>query len=635
MKAVGFLLLAAVVGVKSLVCPDGQLACGVVGCYDPNIQGCNDNNGGIQCLNSCNGVCYWNNQFCYNNVTICYNDQLICDLQYYTDTDGFVSRPTCYNPSASNCYNNTLCEKYLICGTRCLNLFSEVCVNNQTVCQSDDAYWYNTVARDSFDICGPQQQCYEKTQSVCVGDNDTICPIGNEACSGVCYNPGLQICVNGIVQCLNSCNGACYWNNQFCYNNVTICYNDQLICDLQYYTDTDGFVSRPTCYNPSASNCYNNTLCEKYLICGTRCLNLFSEVCVNNQTVCQSDDAYWYNTDARDSFDICGPQQQCYEKTQSVCVGDNDTICPIGNEACSGVCYNPGLQICVNGIVQCLNSCNGACYWNNQFCYNNVTICYNDQLICDLQYYTDTDGFVSRPTCYNPSASNCYNNTLCEKYLICGTRCLNLFSEVCVNNQTVCQSDDAYWYNTDARDSFDICGPQQQCYEKTQSVCVGDNDTICPIGNEACFGVCYNPQLQYCARGNNTIYCINNPSDKICLTTTTQIISISESSNTTVMTTTTTTTTTTTMGGCCAIQNCTTDSDCCQSASLECQCYRHIQTDVYGSCVNPYTVPVCGDGCPVQVKCKFDSDCCKCQCAQVTFTGADGESVTRKQCVRR
>ena len=632
MKAVSFLLLLVALGVKSLDCPDGQLACGLIGCYDPVIQGCTDNNGAIQCLNSCNGTCYSNTQFCYNDVKVCNNDQLVCDIQYYTAPHWFPLGPTCYNPSQYNCYNNTLCQNYLTCGTQCITGYDTACANNQTICNGFDAWWYYYYHSNQLDVCGPQQQCYDKTQSVCLNET-TVCQGGNaQLCDVECFNPDLQICISGTVQCLNSCNGACYSNTQFCYNDVKICNNDQLVCDIQYYNAAQWFPLGPSCYNPSQYSCYNNTLCQNYLTCGTQCITDYNAACANNQTICNGFDPWWYYYYYNDRLDVCGPQQQCYDNTLSVCVSETTVCHGMNAQLCDIECFNPDLQICVNGAVQCLNSCNGTCYTNTQFCYNDVKICNNDQLVCDIKYYTAPHWFPLGPTCYNPSQYSCYNNTLCQNYLTCGMQCVNDYNAACANNQTICPGFDPGLYYYFHNDRLDVCGPQQQCYDNTLSVCLGDNGTVCPIGYQLCSGECYNPQSQYCAGGNNTIFCINNPSEKNCLTTTTQITSTPESSSTT---TTKTTTETTTIGDCCAIQNCTTDFDCCQSASLECQCYRHIQTDVYGSCVNPYTVPVCGDDCPVQVKCKFDSDCCKCQCAQVTFTGSDGESVTRKQCVRR
>ncbi|CAF1591301.1 unnamed protein product, partial [Adineta steineri] len=165
-----------------------------------------------------------------------------------------------------------------------------------------------------------------------------------------------------------------------------------------------------------------------------------------------------------------------------------------------------------------------------------------------------------------------------------------------------------------------VCGPQKQCYDTTTSVCLDyNNGTVCTIGSQLCSGACYNPQSQYCTGGNNTIYCQSNPSSSLCSVTST----------------TTTLTTTVASSTCCPVQNCTTNSDCCQPAPLECQCYRHNATDIYGSCANPNITPICGTSCPVQSKCKQDLDCCKCQCADITFTDSNGQIATNKQCVRR
>ncbi|CAF0925271.1 unnamed protein product [Adineta steineri] len=97
----------------------------------------------------------------------------------------------------------------------------------------------------------------------------------------------------------------------------------------------------------------------------------------------------------------------------------------------------------------------------------------------------------------------------------------------------------------------------------------------------------------------------------------------------------TTSTTAAPSGSCCATVNCTSNADCCQRSLVECQCFRHSQTDTYGLCINPNATPACANNCPVQGRCKLDSDCCKCQCAAVTFTDSSGNKITRKQCVQR
>ena len=549
MKVISFLLLVGAIGVQSLDCPDGQLACGPVLCYDPTTHGCDGNEGVIQCRNSCNGICYGNTQFCYNNTLICNNNDLVCDIQYYSASDGFSTRPACYDPSWVTCLNTTLCLNYLTCGTQCITDYNVACANNQTICPGYDAHLYYDFYKDRLDVCGPQQQCYDKAGGVCLGDNGIICPIGNQLCSELCYNPDLQICANDTLQCLNSCNGTCYWNTQFCYNNTLICNNNDLVCDIQYYSASDGFSTRPACYDPSWDTCLNGTLCQNYLTCGTQCITDYNVACANNQTICPGYDAHLYYDFYKDRLDVCGPQQQCYDKAGGVCLGDNGIICPIGNQLCSELCYNPDLQICANDTLQCLNSCNGTCYWNTQFCYNNTLICNNNDLVCDIQYYSASDGFSTRPACYDPSWVTCLNTTLCLNYLTCGTQCITDYNSACANNQTICPGYDAHLYYDFYKDRLDVCGPQQQCYDKAGGVCLGDNGIICPIGNQLCSGLCYDPQLQYCASGNNTIYCLNNPLEDICLTTTTQITSTSESSSTATMTTTpplpTTTTTTT------------------------------------------------------------------------------------------
>ncbi|CAF1648271.1 unnamed protein product, partial [Rotaria magnacalcarata] len=181
--------------------------------------------------------------------------------------------------------------------------------------------------------------------------------------------------------------------------------------------------------------------------------------------------------------------------------------------------------------------------------------------------------------------------------------------------------------------NVNLCGPQQICYDNTTSVCLGVNGTVCPVGNQLCAGICYNPQSQYCIGGNNSVYCLSNPSSSSCLyTSTTTLVPTATIDPTTTIAT---TTPVVVSGSCCAVQNCTRNFDCCQRGSVECQCYRQNQADAYGSCSNLYVTPPCGNSCPVQSRCKEDSDCCRCQCAEVRFTDTDGGLYIKKQCAPR
>ena len=246
-------------------------------------------------------------------------------------------------------------------------------------------------------------------------------------------------------------------------------------------------------------------------------------------------------------------------------------------------------------------------------------MCNNGEAVCNATaplwpYYT-----APGLTCYNSSQSVCSNNSLCDRYYSCGSQCLPTYYTACANNQTICSG--FYQWNTNVK----TCGSQQQCYDVTNSTCV-NGTTVCSLGSQLCSGLCYNPQSQYCVGGNNTIYCLSNPSSPNCPLNTTQWTSVTSS---------TTAPTPIAPGSCCANKNCSINADCCQQGLMECHCYRHQQNDTYGSCLNPNVTPMCGDGCPVQDRCRVDSDCCRCQCASVTFIDPNGNSITKRQCLAR
>ncbi|CAF4214257.1 unnamed protein product, partial [Rotaria socialis] len=649
--------------------------------------------------------------------------------------------PNCFNPSALNCFNNSLCPSYASCGTQCLQS-NQGCSNNLTICSGFN-YW-NT----NLQVCGSQQQCYDKTTNVCI---------------------------NGTIRCLNSCNGICYSNSQYCYNNAIVCNNNELICNVIYNTVWYAPLG-PNCYNPSQLNCFSNLLCPSYLSCGTQCIS-WQEGCANNQTICPS--FYYWNT----KLQVWSPQQLCYDSTTNACA-NGTAICSLSyTRLCGLKFWNPDSQYCINNSLQCINSCGGICYSNSQYCYNNAIICNNGQSVCDVtynpwQYYPFglncynssnlnclthgtihwvlivtthpnivvlTTRFAHRiihvepnvyniikvvltieqsvrastieiPTCnfvvlsnsattiqlmlvptelrsaryrirnyaeqiagiqplniapmvvlgvsirvmafvililniaitaqlfattanqcYNASQLKCLNNSLCPPNASCASQCLQ-YNQGCANNRTICSG--FYYWNI----NLQVCGAQQ-CYDPTNTVCLGNNGTVCPIGSQLCSGSCYFAQGEYCVGGSNTVYCLNNPSSLNCSRSSSTLGSstaVPSGVTTTVSTTringtstTSGTTYTVASGSCCAIRNCTTDSGCCQPMLLECQCYRLNQTDAFGSCVSPNSTSVSGNTCPVQGRCILNSDCCKCECATVSYIDSSGNQLAKKQCIPR
>ena len=611
MLVISLLLVLFPVGLQSFECPIGQQPCGSSLCYDPTLQGCTNDSNVIQCINSCNGICYSNSQYCYNNTIICNNGELVCDVQIYSQYDGSSPGYHCYDASQMNCYNNTLCRPEWSCGAACFITYPSKCANNEIICIGF-GYWSNV------NVCGTQQICYDTGALVCLDDNGTFCPLSHpQLCGTDCYNPSSEICVNDSIQCINSCNGVCYPDSQYCYNNTIICNNGELVCDVQIYSQYDGSSPGYHCYDASQMNCYNNTLCRPEWSCGAACFITYPSKCANNEIICIGF-GYWSNVN------VCGTQQICYDTGALVCLDDNGTFCPLSHpQLCGTDCYNPSSEICVNDSIQCINSCNGVCYPDSQYCYNNTIICNNGELVCDVQIYSQYDGSSPGYHCYDASQMNCYNNTLCRPEWSCGAACFITYPSKCANNEIICIGF-GYWSNVN------VCGTQQICYDTGAHVCLDDNGTLCPIGNQLCSGVCFDPRSQYCLGGNNTIFCLENPSSSDCTVTSTMSVT------TTIVTATTTVQVTTDPSAtCCAAINCTTNSDCCREASFECHCYWHNQTDLYGACLNPNITPICSNGCPSPGKCKVDSDCCKCHCGSVVFTGVSGESVERKQCVQR
>ena len=516
-----FLLLLAV-NVESLSCPSGQAPCGMIGCYDPTIQGCTNNSFTIQCINSCNDICYSNSQYCYNNTKVCNNSELVCDLKTNNSFPALPLGLTCYNSSDFICSNNMLCYQRSMCGTRCLNDSDSVCANdNQTICYNFSIGPSYSYEQNYVGVCGSENKCYDSRTSLCLGGT-TVCEgLNASLCGGNCLNPDIHICVNNTIQCIHSCNGTCYLDSQYCVNNAKVCENDEIVCDVKTNSSFTPLSLGLMCYDPNEFICSDNTLCAKRYACDMKCLNDSNSVCANDQrTVCHVLQNGGDLLSAQGNISVCGPQQQCYDTRTSVCLGGLLVCDGLNARFCGGKCFNPNTQACIAGNVRCINSCNGTCYSNSNYCYNNTKICNNDQLVCDVQINNSLSNFPLGLTCYNSSDFICVSNTLCYQGYLCGTQCLNHSNSVCANdNQTICHGFSIWSPHWHGPNYVSVCGPKKQCYDSRTSVCL-NNSTVCPIGNQLCSDSCYDPQLQDCIGVNYTIYCISDPLSSNCPTST-------------------------------------------------------------------------------------------------------------------
>ena len=517
------------------VCLNGTTICPALNarlcgstCFNPDLQTCSS--GIVRCNKSCNGTCYSNSQYCYNNTKVCNNNQSVCDIKNYNPFNYVPYGLTCYNASEQVCWNNTLCDPYSACGTKCIADYSMACANNQTLCPGFNFYDYHDYySTRTLAVCGRQQTCYDRNASVCL-NGTTICPALNaRLCGSTCFNPDLQTCSSGRVRCNKSCNGTCYSNSQYCYNNRKVCNNNESVCDIKNYNPFNYVPYGLTCYNASEQVCWNNTLCDPYSACGTKCIADYSMACANNQTLCPGFNFYDYHDYySTRTLAVCGRQQTCYDRNASVCL-NGTTICPALNaRLCGSTCFNPDLQTCSSGIVRCNKSCNGTCYSNSQYCYNNTKVCNNNQSVCDIKNYNPFNYVPYGLTCYNASEQVCWNNTLCDPYSACGTKCIADYSMACANNQTLCPGFNFYDYHDYySTRTLAVCGRQQTCYDRNASVCL-NGTTICPALNaRLCGSTCFNPDLQTCSSGrvrcnkscngtcySNSQYCYNNR--KVC-----------------------------------------------------------------------------------------------------------------------
>ncbi|CAF0935611.1 unnamed protein product [Adineta ricciae] len=134
MILINLLLIALIAGMNFLTYRGGRSPCGSVGCYDPNTQGCSGGGSTIQCINSCNGICYSNLQDCYNNTKI-----IIPSVLNNQKVNVSESERKCYDNTTQVCFseNSTICPiGNQLCSDICYNPQSQYCIggNNTIFC---------------------------------------------------------------------------------------------------------------------------------------------------------------------------------------------------------------------------------------------------------------------------------------------------------------------------------------------------------------------------------------------------------------------------------------------------------------------------------------------------------------------
>ena len=470
---------------NSIVCSRSQSElCGTI-CFDPTKQVCI--NGTVRCLNSCNGTCFSNSSFCYDNKIICNKNESVCNVTKQSISFYGSSGLTCYNPSSMICSNGALCYRYYSCGAECLN-YDTACVNNETICRG---FYYGNL---NVELCGPRMTCYDNTTQICLNNSIVCSRSQTKLCGNTCFDPTKEICINGTVQCLNSCNGTCYSNQSYCYDNKIICNKSESVCNVTRWTASFSSGFGATCYNQSMVVCLNGGLCDRFFVCGADCLDTFT-TCVNNRTICFG--FYYWNQNVR----LCGPSETCYDTNTHTCAM-NTTLCPLSRpQICGSICFDPTKEICINGTVRCLNSCNGTCYSNESYCHDNKIICNRRESVCNVSKPSISLSGLSGLTCYDPLWMFCLDSALCERQYVCGARCLN-YSSACADNVTYCEGF-SYW-NQNLR----LCGRNRTCYDYTSQICMM-NSTVCAINqSELCGTICFDPTKQVCING--TVRCLNS-----------------------------------------------------------------------------------------------------------------------------
>ncbi|CAF1381484.1 unnamed protein product [Adineta ricciae] len=353
----------------------------------------------------------------------------------------------CYNPRYQACFNDTLCSRSEVCGEQCLQQ-GQWCTSNKTICNSPSARWY-----------------FSYPSGLTAYDS----------CSGICYDPRVEQCIDGTIQCINNnnCSGTCYDSSMRKCLNGTLCYMSQDLCYVKN-SELGHLNTFPSnqCYDPSYQTCFNNTLCHSYQVCSGQCLQR-GQRCINNQTICSSRDTmlsynYW-------------PKSTVYD-------------------SCNGICYDLTLEQCIDGNIQCINNnnCSGTCYNSSTHKCFNRTLCQVDEDFCNVKSGGSDVENYPHLVCYNPNYQLCLNNTLCRPFQVCDQQCLE-GNQLCINNKTICQiRSERFFYNYRSRVNLNqSCNGT--CYDSNVYECI--DDIIQCIGNDNCSGACYNSSTHTCWNG--------------------------------------------------------------------------------------------------------------------------------------
>ncbi|CAF1132197.1 unnamed protein product [Adineta ricciae] len=350
----------------------------------------------------------------------------------------------CYNPEYQACFNDTLCSRSQLCGEQCLQQ-GQACTSNKTICnlRNKESYFVNFIAYQS--------------------------------CNDICYDPKLEQCIDGTIQCINNnnCSGTCYDSSMRKCLNGTLCSMSQDLCYVKY-SERGQLNTLPSnqCYDPSYQTCFNNTLCRSYQLCSGQCLQR-GQLCINNQTICSSRDTmlsynYWSTLTVYDS--------------------------------CNGICYDRTLEQCIDGTIQCINNnnCSGTCYNSSTHNCFNGTLCQVNEDFCNVKSAGWDVGNYTHLVCYNPNYQLCLNNSLCRPFQVCNQQCLER-NQLCINNKTVCQlpSRKLYYNYRSSSNLNQSCNGT--CYDSNVYECI--DDILQCIGNDDCSGACYNSSTHTCWNG--------------------------------------------------------------------------------------------------------------------------------------
>lgn len=423
----------------------------------------------------CFGTCYGEELCCPTGHNVC--DGVACCAPGQTCRNGACGQPTqTATPSRTPTRTATPTQTSSATPTQ-----THTPTQTSTATPSRTPTATPLVCTEPSVMCG--DECCDET---CC--NDFCCPPDWPCCQGMCFDPTVYACCDGVLSLAaccdaDSCEGDACCDEQCCGDECCAnnCCND-FCCEFEGWPCCAGL-----CYDPSVFVCCQNQLVEAECCpgetgpngvccagewcanncCEDHCCNVAGwpccgSLCYDPQTVSCCNGAAVESTCCEDDSDCMGECRSC-NLQGGYCVG-----CGFGLQCCLGSeCYDPSTQVCcADGVRNALSCCIAI----------GASGCSADADCCD-------NGVCQAGACYASIAGTCSGGDFCagggavtcSGSLGCNCTVTSAGASICVDE-------------VECFDTCDECGGI--CDTGATSCCGAGKVTClysCPPGGGGCF----------------------------------------------------------------------------------------------------------------------------------------------------